>query len=162
MTVLLQEKEIYATTLAIPHPYKEEDALAWIRQHSKKHDNGEAFTWCLEERKEKKLIGSLEIIFDQRNNKAEIGYWVGKPYWNQGYTTEASKEVIHFAFEELKLNKVCAHHMSRNPASGQVLKKLGMEHEGTLKQSIKKDGVFEDTEVYGLLNPRYPKGSVLL
>ena len=82
---------------------------------------------------------------------AEMGSWIGKPYWNQGYATEAAKAIIKQGFEVMKLNRIHAHHFARNAASGKVLLKIGMKHEGTLRQHVVKWDKFEDIELYGIL-----------
>ena len=84
-------------------------------------------------------------------NQAELGYWIGKPYWNKCYASEAAKAILRFGFKELNLHRIHAHHLSRNPASGKVLQKIGMQHEGCLRHHIRKWGKFEDMEMYGIL-----------
>ncbi len=59
--------------------------------------------------------------------------------------------MLAFAFDVKHLNRVHAHHMTRNPASGRILQKLGMRHEGTLREYIMKWGVPENVEVYAML-----------
>ena len=76
----------------------------------------------------------------------------GKPFWNQGYCTEAARAVLAHAFEELGLHRVFAHCFSRNPSSGRVLEKIGMVHEGRLKEHILKWGKFESLDQYGIVN----------
>jgi ribosomal-protein-alanine N-acetyltransferase len=63
--------------------------------------------------------------------------------------------VVAYAFEELGVNRVAAQGMSRNRASMRVMEKIGMVHEGTLRQEIYHWGAFEDVEVYGLLQADY-------
>jgi RimJ/RimL family protein N-acetyltransferase len=88
---------------------------------------------------------------------AEMGYWIGKPFWNHGYCTEAAKRLVRFGFEALQLNRILARHLSRNPASGRVMEKIGMQYEGCLRQHIKKWGVFEDLKIYAILKETYRK-----
>ena len=151
ITKLLKDKEIFSTTMSLPYPYKEKDATSWISQHPKRHLEYDAFLWCLEERSESTVIGSIELTLNIHHMNGELGYWIGRDYWNKGYATEAAKEIIRFSFEKLKLHKVCARHMTRNPSSGRVMKKLGMKHEGTLREQCKKEDTFEDIEIYGIL-----------
>ncbi|MEO8295316.1 MAG: GNAT family protein [Gemmatimonadota bacterium] len=77
--------------------------------------------------------------------------WIGKPYWGQGYSTEAVAEIIRYDFEDRKLHRVYAHHLTRNAASGRVMQKAGMVHEGRLVQHLLRGGVFEDLELYGVV-----------
>jgi len=95
-------------------------------------------------------------VADDRHDVAGVlGFWIGTDYWSQGYATEAGRAVIRFAFEQLNLNRVHAHHMVRNPASGRVLEKLGMKREGVLRQRLKKWGVFEDVVVMAILREEW-------
>jgi RimJ/RimL family protein N-acetyltransferase len=80
-----------------------------------------------------------------------MGYWIGKPYWNKGFTTEAAQAIINYGFDILELNRIHAHHFSRNVSSGKVLLKIGMQHEGRFRQHVKKWDKFEDIELYGIL-----------
>jgi ribosomal-protein-alanine N-acetyltransferase len=63
--------------------------------------------------------------------------------------------VLKYAFDELKLNRVHARHFKRNPASGRVMQKVGMKHEGCLRQHFKKWGNYEDSEMYGILRKEF-------
>ena len=63
--------------------------------------------------------------------------------------------VVQFGFTELELNRIHAHHLTRNPGSGKVLQKISMRHEGSLRDHIRKWGKFEDIEMYGILKHEY-------
>jgi RimJ/RimL family protein N-acetyltransferase len=76
---------------------------------------------------------SLSAISNE-HQKAEIGYWLGTPYLHQGYCTEAAATVLKYGFEVLGLNRIYSTHMTRNPRSGKVMQKIGMKHEGHLRQ----------------------------
>jgi [ribosomal protein S5]-alanine N-acetyltransferase len=97
----------------------------------------------------------MTIRVDKLHNKGELAYWIGKDYWGKGYATEAVKRVIDFGFKELKLNRIWAAIMSKNKASGKVLKKVGLRYEGTLKQDVLRWNQYEDVDVYGLLKSDY-------
>ncbi|MFH1377867.1 MAG: GNAT family protein, partial [Planctomycetota bacterium] len=103
------------------------------------------------------IIGCVGLILKGRcqSNAAEMGYWVGKPYWNQGYCSEAGAAVIAFAFNTLRLNRVSATCFARNAASARVLEKLGFKNEGRLRQAIMKWGQYEDAFVFGLLKSEW-------
>jgi ribosomal-protein-alanine N-acetyltransferase len=150
VTRLAGEREIAATTVSIPHPYNERMAEEWIGSHQGAFDAGKAVTFAITLREET-LIGAIEMDIDAANRSAEIGYWVGKPYWNRGYCTEATRAVIRYGFEVQGLNRIQAIHMSKNPASGRVMEKAGMTHEGTLRQSLFRWDRFEDAEIYAIL-----------
>jgi RimJ/RimL family protein N-acetyltransferase len=148
-------REIAATTVNIPHPYEEGMAEEWIGTHQAAFDRGEAVTFAMSFRTDAQLIGAIGISIDQSHRLAEMGYWVGKPYWNQGYCTEAAREVLRYAFDVLGLNRVQALHMTRNPASGRVMQKVGMAYEGTLRQALFRWGEFQDAAIYAILRDEY-------
>lgn len=148
---LVKAREIADTTLNIPHPYEIEMATEWISSHPERLDKGAGVTFAIVRRGDDQLLGAIGLEINTRFRRAEMGYWIGVPYWNQGYCTEAALELLRYAFEELGLNRVHATHFTRNPASGRVLQKVGMFHEGTLRQFVKKWGIYEDLEMYSIL-----------
>jgi RimJ/RimL family protein N-acetyltransferase len=77
--------------------------------------------------------------------------------WGKGYATEAGRAALRFGFEHLELNRIWAYHMVRNPASGRVLAKVGMEREGLLRQHVRKNEVFEDVVLMALLRQEWVK-----
>ncbi|MGG3801963.1 GNAT family protein [Metabacillus fastidiosus] len=101
------------------------------------------------------VVGTMTLRVDKQHNKGELAYWVGKNYWGNGYATEAARAIMNFGFKELILNRIWAMALSKNPASIKVMKKVGMEIEGTLKQPILQAEVYEDVEVYGVIKSDY-------
>jgi RimJ/RimL family protein N-acetyltransferase len=97
------------------------------------------------------FIGTVSLGIDRNADLAEMGYWIGEPHWGYGYCTEAALRLLQFAFTDIGLNRVYARYLSRNEASGRVLRKLGMRHEGTLRQHVRKWDVLEDIHVLGVL-----------
>ncbi len=152
---LAGDKNIASTTLAIPHPYEDGMTEDWIRTHQIAFEKGELVNYAIVLKSTAELIGAIGLTLSQQHTRAELGYWVGKPYWNQGYCTEAAREMVRFAFQALAINRVQAMHLSRNPASGRVMEKIGMKHEGRRRQYILKWGFFEDVELYALLRSEY-------
>lgn len=152
---LAGEWEIAETTANIPHPYEEGMAEEWISTHREASDKGEEVTFAITLKPNGLLIGAIGIHINQAHRLAEMGYWIGRPYWNQGYCTEAAKGVLKYAFEVLGLNRVQARHMTKNPASGCVMQKVAMKYEGTLRRSLFRWGKFEDVAVYAILRDEY-------
>jgi len=95
------------------------------------------------------------LTLSEAHNHGELGYWIGKPFWGRGYATEAAAAVLRFGFETLQLNRIHAAFMEHNPASGRVMEKIGMSHEGTLRQHMKKWDRFYDVIKYGILKSDY-------
>lgn len=150
---LAGNKDIAATTLEIPHPYPEGLAEEWISKHEQMRKNGSQLVFAITF--ENILIGAIGCVINKNFNNCEIGYWIGRPYWGNGFATEALGQVIKFGFEKLSFNKIHAHFMENNPASGKVMIKNGMKHEGTLKQHIIKDGKYLDIILYGILKSEF-------
>jgi RimJ/RimL family protein N-acetyltransferase len=143
--------EVASTTLTIPHPYGDGVAEAWIRMHAESYATGALASFAIVAAATRELIGAIGLTISVAHARAELGYWVGVPFWNQGYATEAGAMIVRFGFERLGLNRIHAQHFVRNPASGRVLRKLGMRHEGCLRQHVRRWGSFEDVEQYGIL-----------
>jgi ribosomal-protein-alanine N-acetyltransferase len=143
---LLGAKEVAATTLRIPHPYTEEDARAFLKSLESPSAKFGMF-----ERSSGELVGGVGLNLEGQHQRAELGYWVGVPYWGQGFATEAANEMLRHGFQDLKLNRIYAGVFSGNAASEQVLRKIGMKHEGTARQHFRKWGQFLDDECYGIV-----------
>lgn len=152
---LAGDRAVADTTLNVPHPYEDGLAEKWISNHRDWFERGEQAVFAIVLRPEITLIGTVGLQISRDDQRGELGYWVGKPYWNLGYTTEAARAVVAFGFEQLELNRICAHHFARNGASGRVMQKLGMTHEGHLPQHVRKWDAFEDLELYGILKGQW-------
>jgi ribosomal-protein-alanine N-acetyltransferase len=142
---------VAATTATIPHPYPDGTAEAWITMHRKWFQLGQVAPFAITLKASHALIGCIDLAITAAHARAELGYWIGVDYWNHGYCSEAAKSVVEYGFRELRLNKITSHHLSTNPASGQVMIKAGMMKEGLLRKHFIKNGVPQDLEVYGLL-----------
>lgn len=145
-------KQVADTTQHIPHPYEDGMAEAWISSRGDAFAHGEAATFAVVLR-DGELIGAVGLTLHMADKRAELGYWIGVPYWGRGYATEAAAAVVAFGFEHLGLHRIHASHLARNPASGRVMQHLGMRYEGTLHDHVLKNGVFEDLVIYGIVRP---------
>lgn len=141
-------REVAATTLRIPHPYTEEHARQFLEMRQEERF-GYSFAVTLLGSGE--LAGAVGLHPDPVHPRAELGYWIGVPYWGQGYATEAARAVLDFGFRELKLVRIFAHHFEGNLVSGRILRKIGMQHEGCQRKHIEKWGKLLDLENYGVL-----------
>ena len=101
------------------------------------------------------LIGAIGIDVEPEHARAELGYWIGVPYWGRGYATEAAAALVTRAFEVLGLQRVFAYHFTTNPASGRVLQKIGMRHEGTRRKHTRKWDEYPDSECYAILRAEW-------
>jgi RimJ/RimL family protein N-acetyltransferase len=131
-----------------PHPYTIENArhfLGLARQKLVGHVFGifenETFIG----------IGSIIPQTDIHRMNAEIGYWIGESYWGKGYGTEAVRQLVRYAFDELKLIRVYASVFESNKASMRVLEKSGFQLEVIIKSGIIKNDVVMDEYLYSIL-----------
>ena len=151
-------REIASTTAVIPHPYEDGMAEEWISTHAPALAEGRSITYAITLAETGDLCGAIGLSLTPDHQRAELGYWVGVPYWGRGYCTEAALAVRDLGFSELGLHRVEAVHLARNPASGRVMQKIGMRHEGTLREHVLKWGVFETIECYAILRSEWPTG----
>jgi RimJ/RimL family protein N-acetyltransferase len=148
---LAGDRAIADTTVNIPHPYEDGMAEDWISKQQDIFSKGEGIDFAITMKSGGTLVGAISLLGVVKEHQAELGYWIGRPYWNKGICTEAGLSVVQYGFEELGLNRIHAAHFSRNKASGRVIQKLGTMHEGCRKQHVKKWDHFEDLELYGLM-----------
>lgn len=149
----LHSRDVYRTTLNIPHPYLEADADSWIHkriEHTKRLPREVSF--AIRDH-ETRLIGvvSADNLELGTAHKAEIGYWLAKPYWGQGIMTDAVKAYVRYAFDYLQLLRLTAHVLEMNIGSTRVLEKNGFKLEGHLRKHFCKNGELLDVRFYGLL-----------
>ena len=153
---LAGDSRIAATTATVPHPYLEGMAEEWIARHQGWFESGSAVQFAIVLKEAGTLIGCIDLIdISKTHRNAEVGYWVGVNHWNAGYCTEAMNAVLKYAFKSRDLHRIVCRHMSTNPASGRVMRKAGLHHEGTLRQDFFKNGSFVAIEVYGILEDEF-------
>ncbi len=143
------------TMVNVPHPYPDDAAEAWISGHAERFEQREILVLAVTLRPTGELAGCISLALRGSDNKAEMGYWMGVPYWNHGYCSEAARMLVAYGFERMGLHRIYAFHFARNPASGRVMQKAGMSYEGTLRQHVKKWERYEDLVAYGALRSEY-------
>lgn len=128
----------------------------YIRYLQRQYRSGAASSFVIEHTLHRKAIGTIGIMWVQPENRsAEIGYSLSRAYWNQGLMTEALEALLHFCFDTMRLNRVEAQFEVDNPASGAVMRHVGMRHEGTLRQRVFNKGRYADVELYAILRADY-------
>ena len=138
-------REVALNTLHIPHPYPDGAAEQWIAKHA----SGDELTFAIEH--DDVLVGAIGLIPDRAHQRAELGYWIGMPYWGRGFATEAVQAIVDYGSRAQALRRVHAQVFTRNPASARVLRKAGFEHEGTLRQHFKKWDEFVDVDLFAVV-----------
>ncbi len=147
--------EIADTTKRIPHPYPDGAADIWIAMQSDAWETQTAASFAIVDRANNQYMGGIGLSIVSATVSAELGYWLGVPYWGRGYCTEAARAILSFAFDALKLHRVAANYLTRNPASGRVMEKLGMQFEGVQRDGSLKWGKFEDIAVCAILEAEW-------
>ena len=105
---------------------------SWVEGYAK----DDYYLWMIVLKESGEPIGSISTVdHDDGIRKAEIGYCIGRNWWNQGFMSEAVGAVMAFLFDEVGMNRIEARHDPLNPNSGLVMKKCGMKYEGTARQS---------------------------
>lgn len=128
-----------------PHPYSQKDAKWWLDNFDKdpRHHN-----FAVEYSKEAIGGASLHLLDDVYLKTAELGYWLGEPFWGQGLATEAVSALTAWGFDQLPIERIQAGIFSSNKSSVRVLEKVGFECEACLKKSVFKAGKLLDQFLY--------------
>ncbi|MEQ1906075.1 MAG: GNAT family protein [Pirellulaceae bacterium] len=153
----INDYEIAMMTRHVDFPYTLEMGEAWLARHEGLWNEGKAAIFAIRQPATGELVGGAGLEICSTDHFAELGYWIARKYWNQGVATEAAAAVVEFGFDQLGLNRIVAHHMTRNPASGRVLEKLGMTREGLLRRHARKWGEFHDVVIFGILAEDWEK-----
>ena len=114
-------------TANVPHPYLDGMAEQWIASHAISWTANTAIVYAITRSEDGCLLGTVSLteIADQRAN---LGYWIGVPFWGQGYCTEAAAALRDFAFQHRGLRQLYARHLRHNTASANVIKKCGFRY----------------------------------
>ncbi|MEI4801837.1 GNAT family protein [Bacillus sp. NPDC077411] len=147
--------EIATYTVWYPHETLQ-DSKMFVQSILDQYEKGEMAAYGIELKKEKKMIGTCGFIeYDKNHHKAELAYALSPNYWGQGIATEAAKACIRYGFEILQLNRIEARCHASNVQSERVMKRLGMQYEGTLRKDMFVKGAYRDTKIYSILREEY-------
>lgn len=116
---------------------------------------GESYSFAIERVEEPALIGCIGPRLVAHPLQADVGYWLGVPYWNRGYMTDAIRLVCHFSFEHLDVVRVYATVMVGNVGSRRALEKNGFSLDGTLRRHVLKRGEWLDEWFLSLLRSEW-------
>ncbi len=146
---LLNNKKIWDNLRDyIPSPYLIDDAREFITLcQSEKPQN----TFVIDIEGLAVGVISLTVQSDIYRKSAELGYWLGEPFWNNGYVTQAIEKIIDYGFNKLDLIRIYAGVFEHNKASQRVLEKTGFEFECVFKKSIIKNDIILDEYRYSII-----------
>jgi ribosomal-protein-alanine N-acetyltransferase len=142
----LNNPTIYANTAHIPSPYTLKDAEDFIQRCKTAVNDSYIFTVRLNENDE--MIGACGIHSSKTNKRiAEVGFWLGEPYWRRGFMSRVVRKVLEIIKAEFKhLVRIQAQVFTWNTASKRVIETCGFAYEGLLRRQMYKDG--KDVDVY--------------
>lgn len=140
----MEDEEISRNTANVPYPYSLALAQDWVTRTLTAWEEDNYYTFGITWAETDQLLGAMGVHPKFEHDRAEIGYWMGKPHRSKGYTSHALKRVIQFGFETLKLNRIQADYYVFNPASRRVMEKAGMTFESLRRQYYKKGDRYID------------------
>jgi RimJ/RimL family protein N-acetyltransferase len=136
---LANDYDVAKNLSTMPHPYTAQDGEAFFARMDEKRDNRTDFAFAITRKSDSVYMGNIGLHL--KDEGWEFGYWLGKPFWQQGYATEAARLLLAFAFEELETDAVWAGWFHDNPRSGNVLAKLGCVPKGFAKRHCMARGM---------------------
>jgi ribosomal-protein-alanine N-acetyltransferase len=157
MAKLANNENVSKYTEKLPYPYYEKDARKWIQVSKDRFNKRKAISFAIS--LNELLIGCIAIRFNNDHNRAKISIWLGKEYWSQGHSVEASEAVIKYCFESLYINKICAFQVPENDISEKLILRLGFVKEGLSRDHFCKNGAYKDAITYGILRRDYLRES---
>lgn len=149
---LAGDQRVALMTGDIPYPYPDGFAERWISGHPEAWAQRTTITYAVCLRDGHTLVGCVGLRCVERHLRASLGYWIAVEHWGQGYCTEAASAVVKLGFDQLGLRRIEATHLPGNSASGAVMRKLGMRHEGVLRSYVIRDGESRDLHQYATLS----------
>ncbi len=134
-------------TNIFPNPYTEESGRGFIKfasSHEPKH--------ILAIDVAGEFVGAIGIHpkDDIMLKNAELGYWLGEPFWGKGIMTKAIQQMVKYGFANFEINRIYAIPFGSNIASQKALEKAGFKLEGRFEKTIFKNGRYEDELVYAV------------
>ena len=128
------------------------ETRAYIRYLLWQYRSGLPSSWAIELKETGKVVGTIGYMsYNADNATVEVGYSLAREQWGKGLMTEALTAVISETFRALDMHRIEAMHFTDNPASGRVMEKCGMTHEGHLREKVCCKGTFRDVEMWGIL-----------
>jgi len=132
-----------------------EQAGRLIARQADRFEQMSGLRWGLARKTDGLVIGTCGYIFNEAHASAGLGYELGRPYWRQGFMSEALRAVFEFSFERLGLNRIQALVMPGNAASAGLLQSLGFQNEGLLREYVFFKDKFQDLYCFSLLRGEY-------
>lgn len=125
------------------------ESVASIEKALRRYAEGKCYRWGIALREDNALIGVIELLrFDEEAGTCSFAYMLGEDFWNRGYGTEAVTAAFGFAICQMGVKAIIADHFAENPASGAVMRKVGMQYTQVIPGKYEKNGVKHDAVEY--------------
>lgn len=156
LAVNADDNEVARHVPRIPHPYSLQDAKSWINKSRRLTQNGNECHFAIYDKKSGEFAGMIGLrAINRHDRNAEVGYWVGRGYWNRGFAGEALSLILLYAFRKMRFRRVYAIVHQQNPASIRVLEKVGFMREGIWRQASRMGRKWYDVYAYGILKDEF-------
>lgn len=142
---LISVREVAVNLGSVPWPYPRAGAAQWIARTTP------GVQFLITHRDDGEVLGTVSLVRDDEHARAELGYWIGVPYWGRGYVTEAVRAIVDHGFRAHGLRRIFARVYGHNAASARVCEKAGLTYEGTLREHEVRLGEIVDMQYYGIL-----------
>lgn len=140
-----RDRDVALWTRNIPHPYPRAEAARFIRRQQAARRRGSRYTFAVTRSEDGALVGVVALVhLDRTHRCAEIGYFVGKQHWGNGYATDAVRQTLAFGFRKLHLHRIVAKTDSANARSRRVLENNGFRREGLCRKAHLRFGEWRD------------------
>jgi RimJ/RimL family protein N-acetyltransferase len=154
---LVRDPQVFRYT-HVPYPYQRKHAVMYVNIAADGLKKKTGYMFVIVDKETGQLIGALGLHqVSPLHKKAELGYWIGKPFRGFGYATEASRLLIDYGFKKLKLKRIYAYAMTGNTNSRNILKKCGFMKEGLLRDYVKHQGRWRDVYAYAILKREWKR-----
>ena len=156
---LAGDADVALMTQSMPYPYPDGAAQEWIEIANIEIRMGRGYTFAVTCKPDQTFVGAMGIHLTGRTSDraAKLAFWMGKPFWNQGYALEAARCVMEFGFKNMEVQRIYATCFGHDDRARQTLEAVGMVHEVTLREHILRDGVFHDRVYYAILRDEYDR-----
>lgn len=147
---LAGDRRVAEPTAAIPHPYPDGAAQAWIAGHGKLFESGRGVCFAVTLTATSELLGTVSLLdVSAAHLRAEVGYWVGHEHWGRGYCREALATLMAFAEDHFHTSRFIGRCLASNLASARVLEHCGFVPEGRQVAHARREGRYEDMLLFG-------------
>ncbi|MBD3257957.1 GNAT family N-acetyltransferase [candidate division GN15 bacterium] len=140
----------------MPHPVPSDAPPNWVREAHRAARQDSAYKFAIELGGKPGMIGVISLTcLNHQDRNAEVGFWLGRQYWRNGYVTEALNLVLSFAFRDLNLHRVWALALGPNESSKRLLERAGFAREGVWREGCRMHNRWHDVCSYGILESEF-------